>query len=183
MRSVIAVLVIVSVLALAATIGAIVIGMKSFEGLVVEKPYETGLAWDEIKKKKATLNGADTAAAVERADCDIQRGPCRLETKNGITVEFDVQPKPVTAMADLDFIIRLNKKSLPLNAVSVVLDLSMPGMTMGKNRPALKKVGDGRYEGRGVITRCMSGKKTWRAKVTIDDTGKNDIAFYVFEVK
>jgi nitrogen fixation protein FixH len=183
MRFFIAVLVIVSVLALAATIGALVIGMKSFEGLVVEKPYETGLAWDEIQKQKAKLNSADAAAAGDRADCDIQRGPCRRETMNGITVEFDVQPKPVTAMADLDFIVRLKKDGMPLSAASVMLDLSMPGMIMGKNRPALTKVGDGRYEGGGIITRCMSGRKIWLAEVIVKQQRKTDAVDFLFEVK
>ena len=183
MRFFIAILVIVSVLALAATIGALVIGMKSFEGLVVEKPYETGLAWDEIQKQKMKLNGVDTASAGDRADCDIQRGHCRRETLNGITVEFDVQPKPVSAMADLSFIVRLKRDGMPLNAASVALDLSMPGMFMGKNRPFLTKVGDGRYEGRGVITRCMSGSKIWRAEVIVKQAKKTDAVDFLFEVK
>jgi nitrogen fixation protein FixH len=183
MRFFIAVLIIVSVLALAATISALIIGVKSFEGLVVEKPYETGLAWDEMQKQKANLNNADTAAADDRADCDIQRGPCRRETRNGLSVELDAQPKPVTAMAELDFIVRLKINGMPLNADSVMLDLSMPGMTMGKNQPVLAKVGDGRYEGRGIITRCMSGRKIWLAEVVVKQAQNTDLVDFLFEVK
>lgn len=43
------------VLALAATIGAIVVGSRSFEGTVVDKPYETGLAWDEARRNRESL--------------------------------------------------------------------------------------------------------------------------------
>src|SRR5512147_1628402 len=55
MRFYIAILVTVCILALAATIGTIVVGTRSFEGIVVDKPYETGLAWDETERQKAKL--------------------------------------------------------------------------------------------------------------------------------
>jgi nitrogen fixation protein FixH len=48
-------IILISICALAATIGAIIVGRQSFEGLVVEKPYETGLAWDETRQKQANL--------------------------------------------------------------------------------------------------------------------------------
>jgi nitrogen fixation protein FixH len=48
-------IIVISVTALAATIGAIVVGRQSFEGLVVEKPYETGLKWDESRQKQTSL--------------------------------------------------------------------------------------------------------------------------------
>ncbi len=51
MRLVIIGIILVCLIALAATIGTIVIGSRSFEGLVVDKPYETGLAWDAERKK------------------------------------------------------------------------------------------------------------------------------------
>ncbi len=50
MRLLIVVLIVVIVLALAATIGAIIIGKRSFEGIVVDKPYEAGLSWDEEQR-------------------------------------------------------------------------------------------------------------------------------------
>jgi nitrogen fixation protein FixH len=55
MRFLIAVIVVICICALAATITAIVVGKQSFEGVVVVKPYETGLAWDETLRNKATL--------------------------------------------------------------------------------------------------------------------------------
>lgn len=48
-------IILICVIALAATIGAFIVGRQSFEGLVVEKPYETGLAWDETRQKQASL--------------------------------------------------------------------------------------------------------------------------------
>ena len=49
------VIVIISIVAIALTIATIVVGIKSFDGVVVENPYETGLAWDETHQNKAAL--------------------------------------------------------------------------------------------------------------------------------
>jgi nitrogen fixation protein FixH len=49
------VIVIVSIIAIAATIGTIAVGMKIFDGVVVENPYDAGLAWDETHRNKAAL--------------------------------------------------------------------------------------------------------------------------------
>ena len=42
----------VVIVGLSAVIGAVVIGIKSFDGTVTVKPYEEGLAWDEAHKVK-----------------------------------------------------------------------------------------------------------------------------------
>jgi nitrogen fixation protein FixH len=55
MRFLTLVIVLSCVLALAATIGTIVVGARSFEGIVVDKPYETGLAWDAARQNKERL--------------------------------------------------------------------------------------------------------------------------------
>jgi len=55
MRLLTIIIVLVCVLALAATIGTIVIGSRSFEGTVVDNPYETGLAWDEARRNRESL--------------------------------------------------------------------------------------------------------------------------------
>jgi nitrogen fixation protein FixH len=52
MKSLIGTVVIVG---LAAVIGAVVVGVRSFDGTVTAKPYEEGLAWDEVRKEKAEL--------------------------------------------------------------------------------------------------------------------------------
>ena len=44
---------IVAVIGFGAVAGAIVVGSMSFDGLVTEDPYETGLVWDETQKNKA----------------------------------------------------------------------------------------------------------------------------------
>jgi nitrogen fixation protein FixH len=48
-------IVIVSIIGLAAVGGSIVVGVKSFDGIVTEHPYEKGLLWDEIRNKEMEL--------------------------------------------------------------------------------------------------------------------------------
>jgi hypothetical protein len=116
------------------------------------------------------------------APCDIGRGPCVQEAENGVKIEFNILPKPVIAMSELFFVITVTKNSALLSDADVLLDLSMPGMFMGRNRPVLKQTSKGRYEGKGVITRCASGRKTWQATVTVENNGKTAVADFVFEV-
>lgn len=49
MRTVIA---IVTITALLAVAGAIVVGKRSFDGTVVEKPYDRGLMWDQERRAR-----------------------------------------------------------------------------------------------------------------------------------
>ena len=106
-----------------------------------------------------------------------------MRTSDGMTIEFDIQPKPVTAMTECTFVVTFTRNAVPIMDASVHLDLSMPNMFMGKNQPVLNHIKDGRYEGKGVITRCASGRKTWQADVAVVSAGKTAVATYVFEVK
>ncbi|MDA8082505.1 MAG: FixH family protein [Nitrospiraceae bacterium] len=47
-----ALIVFVTAVALTAVIGAIVIGSRSFEGIVTKHPYETGIAWDRTRHER-----------------------------------------------------------------------------------------------------------------------------------
>lgn len=89
---------------------------------------------------------------------------------------LDIGPRPVTAMENLKFTVTFSG-SQPVAAPHI--DLGMPGMKMGKNRVALTRTGQGGYEGEGVIVRCPSGRRTWRAKVTVPGIGE---AAFVFDV-
>jgi nitrogen fixation protein FixH len=50
-----ALIITVCILVLLLTVGTIVIGSRSFDGVVVEKPYETGLAWDKAEQQREKL--------------------------------------------------------------------------------------------------------------------------------
>jgi nitrogen fixation protein FixH len=45
-------IIIVTIIALSAVIGSVIVGKKVFDGTVEEKPYEQGLLWDKIRSNK-----------------------------------------------------------------------------------------------------------------------------------
>ena len=112
---------------------------------------------------------------VSLVDCDIQTGPC-VKTVEGVEVRLDITPRPVEAMKDLTFRVGLKNGLLESDPY---IDLGMPAMEMGPNRVSLKPVDPATYEGKGVIVRCKSGKRTWRATVTLPGLGR---AEYIFDV-
>jgi hypothetical protein len=113
----------------------------------------------------------------DQINCDLHQGPC-TQNLAGSSVTLTVAPRPVKAMQDLSFRVTLNGK-LPPNTKPPYIDLGMPGMNMGPNRVQLKSAGNATYEGRGVIVRCPSGRRTWQATVTIPDVGQTDFIFDV----
>jgi len=123
-----------------------------------------------------------SAHAGSEVTCDIQHGPCVMET-NGMTINFDILPKPVRTLSELRFRVTVKRNNVPVTDAAIALDLSMPGMFMGKNRPMLKQVGQGTYEGTGIIPRCISGQRTWHAEVTVGRGDPAATALYQFEVQ
>lgn len=118
-----------------------------------------------------------------QTDCLINSGPCIGETGyEGTKVIFDITPKPVSTMKELVFHVTLTDKEGPVTDASVSVDLTMPGMFMGTNRPELTHSGDGTYEGKGVIPACPHGGRTWRAEVTITRQEKTSSVNFTFGV-
>ena len=120
--------------------------------------------------------------ARERADCDIQVGPCVRMAGPGTEITFDIAPRPVRAMAEHLFTVSVRKDGKPVSGADVTLDLTMPGMVMGENKPRLLPAGGGRYAGKGVIVRCPSGMKIWKAQVTVHANQGIETASFIFEV-
>ena len=113
----------------------------------------------------------------EMINCDLHQGAC-TQLLAGSTVSLTVSPRPVKAMQDLVFQVRLGSK-LPPDAGLPYIDLGMPGMNMGPNRVQLKATDNATYEGKGVIVRCPSGRRTWQATVTLPGVGRTDFIFDV----
>jgi hypothetical protein len=113
----------------------------------------------------------------EMINCNLHQGIC-TQSLAGSTITLEVTPRPVKAMQDLLFQVTLSGK-LPSNTQLPYIDLGMPGMNMGPNRVQLESAGIATYEGRGVIVRCPSGRRTWQATVTIPDVGQTDFIFDV----
>jgi hypothetical protein len=108
-------------------------------------------------------------------DCVPHDGSC-TKTLLGGTVFLDIAPKPVKAMHNLTFTVTLSGLK---PSADPFIDLEMPGMIMGPNRVVLRPTGDGAYQGAGVIVRCPSGRRTWKATVTIPGKGAVEFVFDV----
>lgn len=121
------------------------------------------------------LMNSPVSAAAENPDCLIDLGPCSSAVA-GRQVIFDISPRPVRTMKELTFTLRAIGGAA---APTLLLDLSMPGMYMGRNEVILKKTPEGAYRGKGIIPRCPSGKRLWRAAVTIPGAGKVSYTFNV----
>ena len=114
-------------------------------------------------------------AAQQGVDCAIHTGPCSKDYQGG-KITLDIEPKPVKAMQDLTFTVTLvGEKATALPYI----DLGMPGMAMGPNRVLLEMVGEGVCQGTGVIVRCPSGRRTWKATVTVPGHGSVEFVFDV----
>lgn len=119
------------------------------------------------------VSAADTAE--NQINCSFHDGACSLSLP-GLDITLDISPKPVKAMQDLVFKVSLAGEG-PDQAPHI--DLGMPGMKMGPNRVILEKISRTVYEGKGVIVRCPSGRRTWQATVTVPGRGKADFIFDV----
>ncbi len=108
------------------------------------------------------------AAASDTADCNINLGPCAKRI-GAAEIILDITPRPVKVMKELSFTVILKGK----RADRLILDLGMPGMYMGKNRVILEKTAGGTYKGKGVIPKCPSGRKLWRAVVYLPEAGNS----------
>lgn len=58
------ILVLVTLAALGAVAGAVIVGSLVFDGTVVDHPYERGISWDEDRKRRAS-SGITTALVTE----------------------------------------------------------------------------------------------------------------------
>lgn len=84
-------------------------------------------------------------------------------------VTLSISPWPPRAMRELSFAVELPGYS---GDSPPHVDLSMPGMEMGRNRVLLARGHGGVYRGTGVFVRCASGRKEWEAAVSVPDRGK-----------
>ena len=84
-------------------------------------------------------------------------------------VILSLSPWPPPAMREVSFGVELPGYA---GGAPPHVDLSMPGMEMGRNRVPLSRGADGIYRGTGVFVRCASGRKKWEAAVTVPERGK-----------
>ena len=138
----------------------IYVAYTSADGLVDNNYYENSTHYFQIKES------------------NIHQGPCTI-TAGQRTVTLNIEPKPVRAMKELTFSVTVTPcDKLP---ETLLLDLSMPGMQMGKNQVTLGKKSACLYEGKGVIVRCMSGRTLWQATILSRELNNSAFTFNVRE--
>jgi hypothetical protein len=130
-----------------------------------------------IAVSQGTEMAAEAGDAQTKADCEINKGPCTKKT-GALEVTLDIGPKPVSAMKENSFTIRIVPAPHPLPE-KIAIDLGMPGMFMGNNVVTLRRQASGLYRGTGIIPRCPSGRRLWKAAVNAPGVGKVE---YVFDV-
>jgi len=173
----------------------------------MERKYRISAGQNQCLKRKPSFAGSGVLALIpilsliftliiptafaddSLINCDAHKDACS-QTIGDLTVSLEITPRPVKAMQDLVFKVSLSGNppaqglyppgqspySPPQNPY---IDLGMPAMKMGPNRVELNENGTGTYEGRGVIVRCKSGRRTWFANVTIPGTGAVKFIFDV----
>lgn len=82
---------------------------------------------------------------------------------------LSISPWPPRAMRELSFAVEIPGYA---GDSPPHVDLSMPGMEMGRNRVVLARDRGGIFRGTGVFVRCPSGSKVWEAAVSVPDGGK-----------
>jgi hypothetical protein len=98
----------------------------------------------------------------------LRGGAFRADAGNQ-EVRLTVSPWPPRAMRETSFSVALPGHS---GNPPPDVELSMPGMEMGRNRVPLSREKDGVFRGTGVFVRCASGRKDWEAAVTVPGAGR-----------
>ncbi len=126
----------------------------------------------------ASMLIAGSTLSANPVDNTIHEKACTI-TSGSYTVTLNIDPKPVKHMKELTFSVTVSPcDKLP---ASLLLDLSMPGMAMGKNQVTLVKKSACTYEGNGIIVRCMSGRTLWQATILSDELNNPAFTFNVRE--
>lgn len=124
------------------------------------------------------LTAGFSGHAAEKKDarlCEINSGPC-LQKVGYADVSLAITPRPVKALEELALTVNVQGMKTPR---TLLIDFSMPGMSMGKNQAVLTRTGPGTFTGKGIIPKCPSGRSLWRASVIIPDAGNADFLFHV----
>jgi nitrogen fixation protein FixH len=109
-------IILITFIAVGVTIATIVVGNRSFEGIVVERPYENGLAWDQVHREKVRLGWSVSLLGL----------PCKTGRNE---MEFSV----------------LDRNGLPLSDAVVNVVLSRPATSALDRTYSARRGKDGHY--------------------------------------
>ncbi len=99
---------------------------------------------------------------------DATKVPAPVEkTVDGVTLKLTAE-SPLTPNTDQTWVINVSQNGQPVDNADVYLDIDMPSMPMGQNKPLAKGEGNGNYRAQGIYT--MSG--AWSVSVFAEFDGK-----------
>lgn len=101
------------------------------------------------------------------------------QTVDGVTVALQTAAAPRMNDAQELVVTLTDAQGMPLEGADVYLDLDMPAMSMGTNRPILSPGVDGTYRGQTAFT--MSGE--WTVTVVVDTNGQERRATFTVAVQ
>jgi hypothetical protein len=120
------------------------------------------LAW----KAWPLLNPPIHLRALPAPPCDIQQQACSVSFSDGSRLTLDIQPRPLKVLEMLQLHVTLNG----VIADKVYIDFRGVDMNMGYNRPTLRALGQGHFQGSGVLPVCTRARMTWEANVLLNTT-------------
>ncbi|HXX82148.1 MAG TPA: FixH family protein [Thermodesulfovibrionales bacterium] len=106
---------IVIIVALAAVVTVVIVGSRSFEGIVVDKPYERGLSWDREQRER-TESGLNVT--LKNKTFKVGRNDLAIEVT-------DREQKPVL---DAEVILTVSRPSTNAYDMTYRLAVSKKGM-------------------------------------------------------
>lgn len=113
--------------------------------------------------------------------CDLGKAPCKAILGNK-SVTLTLQ-KPIRYLQKIKLTLDIDGFEKD-EVVKVLVDFSMPGMQMGINRFTLKRTGVySVWQGMAIIPVCVTGRKDWQVKVSIDSNMNHYIANYQLTVE
>ena len=127
-----------------------------------------GIVSKSIFTSSATQN--DMLQMAVDGPCTLPLHACMARREHrSFTLKMD---KTVRAMQSFNVFIDTDGFSDgEINMVTLVFD--MPAMQMGLNRFRLTKATTGRWQGRGMLPVCSSGRTDWNLKVIIETARQN----------
>jgi hypothetical protein len=94
------------------------------------------------------------------SECDLYIDSCEVVYSAGKSIKFDID-KPFKAGENLTF----NVRAKGFNDDELKVKIYGINMNMGIFNYTLKKAGEDRYTGTGLLPTCMSGKMEWKIEI------------------
>lgn len=113
------------------------------------------------------------------ASCNLHKGACGTTQADIGSVSLSILPRSIPLVEPLHIVVRTNVKGIRYVAV----DFRGVDMDMGYNRFLMKSVGNGEYQGGGMLPVCVRTHMRWEARVLIQRADDIVSAPYRFETK